>query len=167
MNERPASWKSSPTCVIKCTRSLQQHYYYHIILLLIFSLTLALLWPPYVIGGPLYFCPVVSFFLRSSIFFFSSPNLSGRRLDVCHTSTHGHWPTFLVIIIIANVQCTFSASTLLVEKEEGHLPAITSKSSTNHEELQRSISVKQKLKTALSTHCATLAKSHNQQAAQA
>jgi len=27
------------------------------------------------------------FFL--SIFFFSSPNLSGRRLDVYHTSTHG------------------------------------------------------------------------------
>jgi len=25
MNDRPASWKSSPTCVIKCTRSLQQH----------------------------------------------------------------------------------------------------------------------------------------------
>ena len=24
-----------------------------------------------------------------SIFFFSSPNLSGQRLDVCHTSTHG------------------------------------------------------------------------------
>jgi len=37
------------------------------------------------LGRPLYFCPVVtSFFL-----FFSSPNLSGRRLDVCHTSTHG------------------------------------------------------------------------------
>jgi len=31
------------------------------------------------------FCPVVSFFLS---FFFSSPNLSGRRLDVYHTSTH-------------------------------------------------------------------------------
>jgi len=28
------------------------------------------LWPPYVIGGPLYFCPVVSFLLLSSIFFF-------------------------------------------------------------------------------------------------
>jgi len=28
-----------------------------------------------------------SFFLLS--FFFSSPNLSGRRLDVYHTSTHG------------------------------------------------------------------------------
>jgi len=42
-----------------------------------------LLWPPYGIGRPLYFCPVVS-----SIFF-SSPNLSRRRLDACHTSTHG------------------------------------------------------------------------------
>ena len=41
--------------------------------------------------GPLYFCPVVSFFLLLSSFFlfFSSPNLSRRRLDVCHTSTHG------------------------------------------------------------------------------
>jgi len=28
-------------------------------------------------------------FLASSIFFYSSPNLSGRRLDVYHTSTHG------------------------------------------------------------------------------
>jgi len=33
------------------------------------------------------FCPVISIFL--SIFFYSSPNLSGRRLDVYHTSTHG------------------------------------------------------------------------------
>jgi len=31
---------------------------------------------------------VVSFFFFSSIFF-SSPNLSGRRLDVYHISTHG------------------------------------------------------------------------------
>ena len=37
--------------------------------------------------GALYFCPVVSFLLPS--IFFSSPNLSGRRSDVCHTSTHG------------------------------------------------------------------------------
>jgi len=28
-------------------------------------------------------------FLSSSSSFFSSPNLSGRRLDVYHTSTHG------------------------------------------------------------------------------
>jgi len=39
--------------------------------------------------GALYFCRVVSFFLLSSSTFFSSPNLSGRRLDVWHTSTHG------------------------------------------------------------------------------
>jgi len=31
---------------------------------------------------------VISIFL-SSFFFFSSPNLSGRRLDVYHTYTHG------------------------------------------------------------------------------
>jgi len=37
----------------------------------------------------LYFCPVVSFFYLLSFFFYSSPNLSGRRLDVYHTSTHG------------------------------------------------------------------------------
>jgi len=49
------------------------------------------LWPPYEIGGPLYFCPVVTIFLSIylSIFFISSPNLSGRRLNVYHTSTHG------------------------------------------------------------------------------
>jgi len=28
------------------------------------------LWPPYVIGGPLYFCPVVSFFFLSIYLFF-------------------------------------------------------------------------------------------------
>jgi len=32
----------------------------------------------------IYFHPVIC-----SFFFFSSPNASGRRLDVCHTSTHG------------------------------------------------------------------------------
>ena len=37
--------------------------------------------------GALYFCPVISIYRLSS--FFSSPNLSGRRLDVYHTLTHG------------------------------------------------------------------------------
>jgi len=46
-----------------------------------------LLWSPYVIGQTIIFSSC-SFFLLSSIFF-SSPNLSGRRLDVYHTSTHG------------------------------------------------------------------------------
>jgi len=42
-------------------------------------------------GRPLYFCPVVSsiFFLLS--IFFSSPNLSGRRLDVYHTPCVEVW----------------------------------------------------------------------------
>jgi len=42
-----------------------------------------LLWPPCVADADIIFCPVVSIFL------FSSPNLSHRRLDVYHTSTHG------------------------------------------------------------------------------
>ena len=62
--------------VALCNRT--DHYIF------ILWLLLSSLWPPYVIGGPLYFCPVVSFFfyllLLSS--FFSSPNLSGRRSDV-------------------------------------------------------------------------------------
>jgi len=37
-------------------------------------------------GRPLYFHAVVCSFLLS---FFSLPNLSRGRLDVCHTSTHG------------------------------------------------------------------------------
>jgi len=41
-------------------------------------------------GGALYFCPVVSFLLSSFFhLLFSSPNLSGRRLDVYHTLAHG------------------------------------------------------------------------------
>jgi len=69
------------------------------------STLLFLLWPPYVMG-PLYFCPVVSFFLVSS-FLFSSPILSGRRLDVCHTSTHG---VALVRIYNAGLKCAACGS---------------------------------------------------------
>jgi len=36
-------------------------------------------------AGHIYFHTAVCF----SSFFSSSPNLSGQRLDVCHTSTHG------------------------------------------------------------------------------
>jgi len=45
------------------------------------------LWPPYGIGQAIIFSSCGFFYLSS--FFFSLPNLSGRRLDVCHTSTHG------------------------------------------------------------------------------
>jgi len=48
------------------------------------------LWPPYGIGQAIIFS-CCGFYLLLSIFFylFSSPNLSGRRLDVYHTLTHG------------------------------------------------------------------------------
>ena len=49
-----------------------------------FMVTEFLLWSPYGIGQTIIFLPYGYFF-----FFFSSPNLSRRRLDVCHTSTHG------------------------------------------------------------------------------
>jgi len=55
------------------------------------------LWPPYVIGQAIMHIMLIKmkwnyifalwFLLISS--FFSLPNLSRRRLDVCHTSTHG------------------------------------------------------------------------------
>ena len=44
----------------------------------------SLLWSPYVIGQTIIFLPC-GFFVSS----FSSPNLSGRRLDVYRTSSHG------------------------------------------------------------------------------
>ena len=56
------------------------------------------------LGRPLYFCPVVS---SSSIFLFSSPDLSRRRLDVCHTSTHG---VALVRISNAGLKCAARGS---------------------------------------------------------
>jgi len=47
------------------------------------------LWPPYVIGQAVIFLPCGFYLLLPSIYLFSSPNLSRRRLDVCHTSAHG------------------------------------------------------------------------------
>ena len=41
------------------------------------------LWSPYVVGQTIIFSSCGFFLL--SIFFFSSPNLSRRRVDVCHT----------------------------------------------------------------------------------
>jgi len=44
--------------------------------------------PPCVADVDIIFLPCGFFFYLLS-FFFSSPNLTGRRVDVCHTSTHG------------------------------------------------------------------------------
>ena len=52
-----------------------------------FLLSFFFLWSPYVIGQTVILLPCDFYLLLS--FFISSPNLSGRRLDVYHTSTHG------------------------------------------------------------------------------
>jgi len=44
------------------------------------------LWSPYVIGQTIIFLPCDFYLLL--LILFSSPNLSGQRLDVGHTSTH-------------------------------------------------------------------------------
>jgi len=46
-------------------------------------------WPPYGIRQAIIFLPCGFFLLLSSIFFLSSPNLNGHRLDVYHSCTHG------------------------------------------------------------------------------
>ena len=51
---------------------------------------------------------MISFYLLS-IFFYSSPNLSGRRLDVYHTFTHG---VALVRIWNAGLKCAARGSLL-------------------------------------------------------
>jgi len=45
------------------------------------------LWSPCVIGQMI--CIFIMSFVLSFFFFFSSPNLSHCRVDVCHTCTHG------------------------------------------------------------------------------
>ena len=60
---------------------------------------LSSLWSPYVIGQTIIFLPC-NFYLLS--FFFSSPNLTGHRLNVYHTSTHG---VALVRIYNAGLKC--------------------------------------------------------------
>ena len=53
-----------------------------------FCQILCWLWSPYVIGQTIIFSSCFFFFLLL-LSFFSSPNLSGRRLDVYHTLAHG------------------------------------------------------------------------------
>ena len=61
-----------------------------------------LLWLPYVIGQTIIFSSC--FFL---LLFFSSPNLSGQRLDVYHTLAHG---VALVRIWNAGLKCAARGS---------------------------------------------------------
>ena len=79
-----------------------------------------LLWPPYRIGQAIIFLPY-SFFLLSFFFIlFSSPNLSGRRLDVCHsnhTSTHD---VALVRIWNAGLKCAARCSLKIQDAKNRH-----------------------------------------------
>ena len=65
-------------------------------------------------GRPLYFCPVVSIF-------FSSPNLSGRRLNVYHTSTLG---VALVRIENAGLKCAARGSLEIQDAKNCHFGTI-------------------------------------------
>jgi len=61
--------------------------------------SISFLWSPYGIGRDHYIFAMWFFLLLfSSFFFLSSPNLSRRRLDICHTSTHG-------VAFCANLRC--------------------------------------------------------------
>ena len=75
-------------------------------------------------GKPLYFRPVVSFFfffllLLLLLLPFSLPNLSGRRLDVYHTSTHD---VALVRIQNAGLKCAARGSLEMQDRKK--LPKI-------------------------------------------
>ena len=73
----------------QCSRVLDDPYLVPVSLAVThLFLHISFLWPPCVIGPAIYIF-ILSFVLLLSSFSLSSPNLSGRRLDVCHTSTHG------------------------------------------------------------------------------
>jgi len=55
----------------------------------VFTCASCSLWSPYGIGQTIIFSRCSLFFFYLSSFLFSSPYLSRRRLDVCHTSTRG------------------------------------------------------------------------------
>ena len=92
---------------------------YRFSILCVFLFSLDYLWPPYGIGQAIIFLPC-GFFLRS-IFFLSSPNLSGRRLDVYHISTHG---VALVRIWNAGLKCAARGSLEIHDAKNHHLCTI-------------------------------------------
>ena len=86
-------------CVVNCIicsndgngANCQEHYFAYMNVQLGDEVCMCacFLWLPYVIGQTIIFLPCSFFLLLLSSFILSSPNLSGRRLDVNHTSTHG------------------------------------------------------------------------------
>ena len=80
------------------------------------------LWSPYVIGQTIIFLPC-DFFLSIFFFFYSSPNLSGHRLDVYHTATHD-----VVLVRIQNASLKCAARGLLKVRD----PKMTQKAPSGH-----------------------------------
>jgi len=76
--------------LITYNRARIQNVHTHILFLVLLDIFMAALW------NRAYFCPLVSI---CSFFLFSSPNLSGRRLDVYHTRPY--WPG-----LSANLECS-------------------------------------------------------------
>ena len=74
-------WRAEVIMVALCNRA--DHYIFMLWFVLLLSSFMVALWNR---ADHIYFHAVVC---SSSSFFISSPNLSRRRLDVCHTSTHG------------------------------------------------------------------------------
>ena len=91
LRRRATCRKATTSCQAPATSTLATT---KVCLLASFAYQLAYLWSPYGIGQTIIFLPCDFFFFFFFFFFFllsffSSPNLSRRRLDVCHTSTHG------------------------------------------------------------------------------
>jgi len=80
---------------------------------------MALLWPPCVADADIIFL-LCGFYLSSSSFF-SSPNLSGRRVDVYHTSTHD---VTLVRILNACLKCAARGLPEIQDAKNRHLCTI-------------------------------------------
>jgi len=89
MTEPSVCGGDAALCQIKIT--LTTCYYGNTVIVNANNTTLSqyLLWPPYGIGQAIIFLPCGFFLLLSFFLLFFSPNLSGRSLDVYHTSTHG------------------------------------------------------------------------------
>jgi len=78
-----------------------------------------LLWLPYLIGQAIIFLPCGFYLL--SFFFFSSPNLSGRRLDVYHTLAPG---VALLRIQNAGLKCAARGSLEIQDAKNRHFGTI-------------------------------------------
>ena len=84
-NAACSSWSYEVTSSSATSTATTEHYTY--ISRAYIERLLHCLWPPYVIGQAIYIF-ILSFVLLPLHLLFSSPNLSRRRLDVYHTSTH-------------------------------------------------------------------------------